>query len=124
MLAELHLLTLLSMSLCVALLELRAEHERSVEEVRSELKSSSELERQRLCEGQRREVGALQRVLGERETRLAEMASELACAQAALEERGQGLGEVEGEVERLREEGRALVEKEKASQRECEQLKV
>lgn len=89
-----------------------------------DLRSEQELERQALCNSHREEVESLKRELAVRETRLTEAVSELARAGAALEERGRGLGKVEGDLERLKEEGRALVEKERAAQRELQQLKV
>ena len=110
--------------MCVALQDLKAEHEKRLEQLRQDLQSAAELESQSLCESHRGEIERLQGGLAERDARLAEVRAELASARAALDERGQGLGKAEGELERLREEGRVLVEKEKTGLREIQQLKV
>ena len=62
--------------------------------------------------------------LAESEDRLKKLTSELTDAIGALEERRRGLGEVEGAVERLKDEGRRTRENEKAARREIQLLKV
>ena len=69
-------------------------------------------------------MDTLKREAGEREARLERLVSELGVTRAAAEERGRGLGEVEGEVGKLRGEMREMREKERAARREAEQLKV
>ena len=67
---------------------------------------------------------ALRDELAEKEALSAKLASELADALSAADVRGRGLGVVEGEVDKLKEEARRLTEREKAALREIEQLKV
>ena len=111
-------------SLSPALQGLQAEHEKSVEQVRRDLKSEMEGERRALCDSHREEVEGLERRVGEREARLTATLSQLERARAALEERGRGLGKAEEEMEKLRRENWELAEKERASQTEIQQLKV
>ena len=107
-----------------ALLELRAAHEQSLEQLRSDLNSASEQEKQSLCSRHQEEVDTLKRELGEREARVTQLASQLQDAIAAVDEKRRGLGVVECEVERLKEEGREMRERERAARREATQLKV
>ena len=67
---------------------------------------------------------SLRNTLAEKETHLLRLELELADALSSADERGRGLGVVEGEVERLREESKRLTEREKAALKEIEQLKV
>ena len=89
--------------------------------------SAAELERQSLESKYREEAELLRREVEEKETQLARTTSELAKAQLREEEKGKGLGRVEGEVgrlkeviEKLREEERSLREKESLARREAE----
>ena len=107
-----------------ALLELRTAHEQSLEQLRHNLNSALELERQSLHTRHQEEVGTLRRELGEKEARATQLASRLADALAAADEKKRGLGEVESEIERLKEEGREMRERKKAARREATQLKV
>ena len=107
-----------------ALLELRAVHEQSLEQLRRDLNSASELERQSLCSRHQEEVDTLRRELEEKETRATQLASRLAHALAAMDEKRRGLGEVEGEMERLKNEEKEIREREKAAWREATRLKV
>ena len=95
-----------------------------MEDIRRDLKSEMELERKSMCASHRQEVGTLGRRLGEKDAQLTETVAELSRARACLEERGRGLGRVEGDLEKLREENRALGEKERAAVMEIQQLKV
>ena len=83
-----------------------------------------ELERQSLTTRHQEEVDALRRELGEKEARATQLASRLADALAAVDEKKRGLGEVESEIEQLKEEGREMRERERAARREAAQMKV
>lgn len=95
-----------------------------MEQLRHDLNSASELEKESIYSRHHEEMDALRRVLDERETRLTKLTSELADAIAAVGEKGHGLEEVESKVRQLEEERREIKEKEEAARREVEQLKV
>ena len=107
-----------------ALLELRAAHEQSLEQLRCDLNSASKQEKQSLCSRHQEEVDTLKRELGEKEARVTQLALQLQVAIEAVDEKRCGLGVVECEVERLKEEGREMRERERAARREATQLKV
>lgn len=107
-----------------ALSDLRTAHQQALEQLRCDLNSASELEKQSMYSRHQEEVDALRKELEERETRLAKLTSELADAIAAVGEKGHGLEEVECKVRQLKEEGRKMEEKEQVARREVERLKV
>lgn len=107
-----------------ALSDLRTAHQQSLEQLRRDLNSASELERQSMCSRHQEEMDVLRIELEQKEVHLAKLTSELAGAIAAVGEKRHGLEEVESEVKQLKEEGRVVREKEQAARKEVEQLKV
>lgn len=116
-----HILSMHKVLFISALSDLRTAHQQSLEQLRQNLNSASELERQSMCSRHQEEMDVLRRELEEKKAYLAKLTSELT---AAVDEKEHGLEEVQSKVKQLKEEGRVLREKEQAARKEVEQLKV
>ena len=108
----------------IVLLELRTEHERFCEQLRCDLISETDHEKQSLNIKHQNEMMKLKDDLTKKDVCLAKLRTELSDALMAVDERGKGLGAVESVVEKLKREIKMMTEKERDANSEIKQLKV